>query len=241
MAKEKLIVALDVDTMEEVEYYVNLLKDEVGMFKIGMQVYNSLGKEVVSRVKELGGNVFLDLKLHDIPNTVAQATRVLTKLGVDIFNVHASGGEEMMRKAAEAAREEASRLNIPAPMVIAVTILTSLSDEDMKAIGYADEPANMVKKLGLLTKKAGLDGVVCSPLEVTLIREVCGKEFISVTPGVRPANADVADQKRIMTPKKAIAAGSHYLVVGRPITKADDPVAAARSIVMDMEEAYVNE
>ncbi len=240
MAKEKLIVALDVDTMEEVERYVSLLKDEVGMFKIGMQVYNSLGKEVVTRVKDLGGKIFLDLKLHDIPNTVAQATRVLTGLGVDIFNVHASGGEEMMKKAADAAREEAERLGITAPLVIAVTILTSLSDEDMKAIGYAEEPAQMVKKLGMLSKKAGLDGVVCSPLEATLIREACGVDFISVTPGVRPADADVADQKRIMTPKKAIAAGSHYLVVGRPITKADDPVQAARSIVKEMEEAYVN-
>lgn len=240
MAKEKLIVALDVDTMEEVEHYVSLLKDEVGMFKIGMQVYNSLGKEVVTRVKDLGGKIFLDLKLHDIPNTVAQATRVLTGLGVDIFNVHASGGEEMMKKAADAAREEAERLGIPAPLIIAVTILTSLSDEDMKAIGYAEEPAQMVKKLGMLSKKAGLDGVVCSPLEATLIREACGADFISVTPGVRPADADVADQKRIMTPKKAIAAGSHYLVVGRPITKADDPVAAARNIVKEMEKAYVN-
>ncbi len=235
--KDKLIVALDVDTMEEVESLTGLLRDEVGMFKIGMQLYNSLGREVVSRVREGGGRVFLDLKLHDIPNTVGQAVRVLTSLGADIINVHASGGRPMMEAAAEAAAAEADRLGIARPLVIAVTILTSLGDEDLSEIGYRSGPADMVKRLAMLSKKAGLDGVVCSPQEASLVRQVCGEQFITVTPGVRPASAAVGDQKRIMTPGRAIEAGSHYLVVGRPITAAEDPVQAARDIVREMEEA----
>lgn len=235
--KEKLIVALDVDSAEQVERAVTLLKDEVGMFKIGMQVYNSLGRDVIKRVKELGGKVFLDLKLHDIPNTVAQATRVLTGAGVDLFNVHASGGYEMMKRAADAAREEAKRLDMDPPLVISVTVLTSLSDKDLDEIGFAHSSAELVQRLGMLSAKAGLDGVVCSPHEAKLIRDACGPEFITVTPGVRPSEAGAQDQKRIMTPKRAIENGAHYLVVGRPIMQADDPVRAARDIVKEMEEA----
>ncbi len=237
MSQEKLIVALDVDTLEEVEYWVHLLKDHVGMFKVGMQLYNSLGRDVVHRIKGLGGHVFLDLKLHDIPNTVAQATRVLTSLEVDLLNVHASGGFNMMRMAAEAARQEAARLQIPRPLVIAVTVLTSLSDEDLREIGYAETTDNMVVRLAKLAQKAGLDGVVCSPHEASMIREVCGPAFISVTPGVRPAMSDVGDQKRVMTPSRAMAAGSQYLVVGRPILQAKNPVEVVKSIVKEMEEA----
>lgn len=237
MSKDKLIVALDVDSMEEVDRLVLLLKDEVGMFKVGMQVYHSLGSEVISRIKGQGGRIFLDLKLHDIPNTVAQAARVLTGLGVDMINVHASGGPEMMRQASRAVREEADRLGIKKPLLIAVTILTSLSAEDTQAIGYRDDPDKMVARLGLLTKEAGLDGVVCSPQEADIIRQKCGPDFVSVTPGIRPSQGDQADQKRVMTPKRALEMGAHYLVVGRPIRQADDPVQAARAIVKEMEEA----
>ncbi len=235
--KDKLIVALDVDTMDEVDRLVGLLKDDVGMFKIGMQVYNSLGSGVISRVKDAGGGIFLDLKLHDIPNTVAQTVRVLTRLGVDIINVHASGGRAMMEEASRAAAEEAVKLDIRPPLVIAVTILTSLGEEDMADIGYGGKPQDMVRRLATLAKEAGMDGVVCSPLEASLVREQCGPDFVTVTPGVRPATAQVGDQKRIMTPGRAIESGSHYLVVGRPITGAADPREAAQAIVKEMEEA----
>lgn len=239
MSKDKLIVALDVDSIDEVDRLVELLKDEVGMFKIGMQLYHSLGESVVRRVKDGGGRIFLDLKLHDIPNTVAQATRVLTRLGVDMMNVHASGGQAMMEAAVEAVTNEAKRLEINKPLIIAVTILTSLSAQDLEMIGYGEDPAKMVQRLGKLAQKSGLDGVVCSPLEANLIRESCGADFVSVTPGVRPADAVKGDQKRVMTPAKAMANGSHYLVVGRPITQAKDPVSVARAIVKEMEENYV--
>lgn len=235
--KDKLIVALDVDTMDEVDRLVDLLKDDVGMFKIGMQVYNSLGSGVIGRVQQAGGKIFLDLKLHDIPNTVAQTVRVLTGLGVDIINVHASGGRAMMQEASRAAVEEAERLGIRPPLVIAVTILTSLGEEDMADIGYGGKPQDMVRRLALLARQSGMDGVVCSPLEAPLVRDVCGPEFVTVTPGVRPAFAHQGDQKRIMTPRRAIESGSHYLVVGRPITGATDPREAARGIVKEMEEA----
>ena len=232
--KERLIVALDVDTREEVEYLVKELKDEVGMFKVGLQLYTSMGNEIVSFIKGMGGKIFLDLKLHDIPNTVSESVRVLTKLGVDMMNVHSQGGFEMLKQAKESSVKEAAELGIKAPLLIAVTILTSLGDEEVSRIGYQKSAKEMVEHLGRLTQEAGLDGVVCSPLEAGIIRDACGPGFITVTPGVRPAGGDVGDQKRITTPSKAIAGGSTYIVVGRPITKAADVKDAARKIVEEM-------
>ncbi len=234
-AKERLIVALDVDTMEEVEYLVKELKDEIGMFKVGLQLYTSMGNDIISYIKEKGGKVFLDLKLHDIPNTVSETVRVLTKSGVDMMNVHSQGGYEMMKLAKETSIKTALELGMKPPMLIAVTILTSLGDTEVAEIGYIKSAKEMVEKLGILTDKAGLDGVVCSPLEAGLIKNVCHDGFITVTPGVRPVGGDVGDQKRITTPGQAIKGGSTYIVVGRPITKSENVKEAARKIVVEME------
>ena len=233
-AKERLIVALDVDTKEEVEFLVNELKDEIGMFKIGLQLYSSLGNEIIRFIKAKGGKIFLDLKLHDIPNTVGETVRVLTKEGIDMMNVHSQGGYEMMKLAKEMSVKTALELGIKEPLLIAVTILTSLGDEEVAKIGYVKSSEDMVEHLGKLTKEAGLDGVVCSPLEAGIIKKACGEGFITVTPGVRPLGEDAGDQKRITTPKKAIEGGSTYIVIGRPITKAKNVKEVARNIVAEM-------
>ena len=234
-AKDRLIVALDVDTKEEVEYLVNELKDDVGMFKVGLQLYTSMGNEIISYIKSRGGKIFLDLKLHDIPNTVSETVRVLTKSGVDMMNVHSQGGMAMMKLAKETSVKTANELGIEAPLLIAVTILTSLGDTEVDEIGYNKSAKDMVEHLGLLTDKAGLDGVVCSPLEAGIIKNACSEGFITVTPGVRPAGELVGDQKRITTPGQAIKGGSTYIVVGRPITKAENVKEAAKKIVAEME------
>ena len=234
-AKERLIVALDVDTKEEVEFLVNELKDDIGMFKVGLQLYTSMGSEIISYIKSRGGKVFLDLKLHDIPNTVSETVRVLTKSGVDMMNVHSQGGLAMMKLAKETSLKTAEELGIDAPLLIAVTILTSLGDTEVEEIGYKKSAKEMVEHLRLLTDEAGLDGVVCSPLEAGIIKNACRDGFITVTPGVRPAGEDIGDQKRITTPGQAIKGGSTYIVVGRPITKAENVKEAARKIVAEME------
>lgn len=235
-ARERLMVALDVDTAGEAEILAAQLKEHVGVFKIGMQLYNSEGPEILRRFNRLGAKIFLDLKLHDIPNTVGKASAVLTGHGVFMFNVHAAGGFEMMKKAADLAREKAAALGIERPLLIAVTVLTSINQETLNAeVGIAGSVENQVVHWAELAQKAGLDGVVASPQEIKAIRQACGDDFLIVTPGVRPAWADVNDQKRIMTPGEAIGAGASYLVVGRPITGAGDPVEAAKKIVSEME------
>lgn len=237
--KERLIVALDVDTKDEVCHLVKMLGPYVGMFKVGLQLFTSLGPAVFELIHEAGGKIFVDLKLHDIPNTVAQASRVLTGYGVSMLNVHASGGLYMMEKAREAVEEEALAKGLVKPKLIAVTILTSLGERDLEQIGLGS-PKESVVRLAKLTKEAGLDGVVASPQETRLIRQACGDDFLTVTPGVRPLNSQAGDQKRITTPQEAIMAGSSYLVIGRPITAADDPLAAVRQIIEEMEAGHVN-
>jgi orotidine-5'-phosphate decarboxylase len=227
-ARRKIIFALDVDTMADVETWATLLADKVGMFKIGKQLFTSCGPQVVRSVRERGGEVFLDLKYHDIPNTVAMATLAAARLGVTLCNLHALGGYEMM-----AATRSALDREFPAerPKVLAVTILTSSTAETLKGVGIDLPVPEMVVKLATLAKSAGIDGVVASPLEVSLIREACGDDFLIVTPGVRPSFAAVDDQKRIMTPADAVRAGADYLVIGRPIAAAKDPVAACEAII----------
>lgn len=238
--KERLIAALDVDTLQEAEGLVDKLSPYVGMFKVGLQLYTSLGPDIIEVIKNKGSKVFCDLKLHDIPNTVAQSSRVLTRLGVDMLNVHASGGLKMMEAAAEAVADEADICGISKPNLIAVTVLTSLGGEDLREIGLDDEPAAIVGKWAKLAKNSGLDGVVSSPNESAFIKELCGDEFLIVTPGIRPAGCNVFDQKRITTPSDALKAGSTHLVVGRPITKAADPVLAAKNILEEMETYYAD-
>lgn len=236
-AKERLIIALDVDTVQEAESLVARLQGHVGVFKVGMQLFNSEGPEIVRRIHKLGGKVFLDLKLHDIPNTVGCAAAVLTRLGVFMYNVHIAGGSEMMKRAVQSTVREAPDNAVSQPMVIGVTVLTSINQSILEnEIGIARSVEEQVVNWALLAKESGLNGVVASPKEIRAIRQACGPELVIITPGVRPAWAAVNDQKRVMTPKEAVEAGASFLVVGRPITGAADQVEAAKMIVHEMEE-----
>lgn len=219
----KVIIALDTTDEQKALELVKLLKHKVSVFKVGLELFCSQGPEIVKKINDLGCKVFLDLKFHDIPNTVAGAARAALSTGAFMFNVHASGGREMMRKV----REMIDSAELPEkPIVIAVTVLTSLDESDLNDINISKSPLEQVKTLALLTKESGLDGVVASPREITAIREVAGQDFVIVTPGVRPAWAQAGDQKRIMTPAEALDAGASYIVVGRPVTAAPNPVEA---------------
>ena len=236
MNKDKLIVALDVDDPNKALELVQVLKGRVGMFKVGSQLFTAAGPKLVREIVNSGERVFLDLKFHDIPNTVAAAGVEATRLGVSIFNIHAAGGSEMMRRTAESVSECAAAEGIVRPIVIAVTVLTSSSASTLAETGYKTEPAELVRRFALLAEASGMDGVVASPQEVELIRSVVKKpEFVVVTPGVRPEGTAQADQKRVTTPREAIQAGADYLVVGRPILDAPDPVRAAERIIQEME------
>ena len=215
--KSKIFVALDVETKEKALEIVGDLKGLGACFKIGKQLFTSTGPELVREIVGMGEDVFLDLKYHDIPNTVAKAGVAAAELGVKIFNVHASGGRKMM----EAVRSEMDKLTNP-PLVLAVTILTSLGEEDIREVGFDRTIPEQIARLAKLAKDSGMDGVVASPLEIELIRETCGKDFKILTPGIRPAFAAVNDQKRIATPAEALSKGADYLVIGRPITAAPD-------------------
>ena len=234
--KEKLIVALDVETAAEARRVYGELRDAAGMFKVGSQLFTAEGPAFVRELVGDGARVFLDLKFHDIPNTVAAAAREAVRLGVALFNVHASGGSEMMRRAAEATREEAARLGVERPRLIAVTVLTSMDAASLEEAGYAGPTLEeQVARLARLADGAGLDGVVASPHEIGLVRStVDSKDFIVVTPGVRPAGLSGDDQKRVMTPGAAVRAGADFIVVGRAILGAPDPARAAREIVAEM-------
>ncbi len=230
---ERLILALDVDTEEEAIEIVTELSDLIGYFKIGMQLYYSCGNSLVEKIIDLGGNVFLDLKMHDIPNTVFNGARVVSKLGVKMTNFHASGGFEMMQMAAKG-------LSTPSdsspPIGIAVTVLTSLNENDLTELGIKASVNDTVKKWALLTKRAGLKGIVCSPKEISLVKEACGEDFITVTPGIRPRWSTDDDQKRITTPYDAIKAGGDYLVIGRPIRAAENRRDATKKVLTEMQQ-----
>jgi orotidine-5'-phosphate decarboxylase len=233
--RERLIVALDVDSSEQATDLVRQLAGEVGMFKIGKQLFTHAGPQAVRQIQELGGEIFLDLKFHDIPNTVAKAAIEATRLGVKMFNVHASGSLEMMRMTVKEVKRVCRQQNLRKPIMLAVTVLTSLNQDDLERVGVERKVADQVVRLALLTKEAGMDGVVASPHEVADIREACGRRFVIVTPGIRPSDGSRNDQQRVMTPQEAVRGGVDYIVVGRPIIEAKDPVAAARAIVADMQ------
>jgi orotidine-5'-phosphate decarboxylase len=233
-AQRRLIFALDVDSFAEARSWVERLHGKVGAFKVGKQLFTRCGPEVVRMVRDYGADVFLDLKYHDIPNTVAMAGIEALRLGVWMFNVHALGGPEMMARLVEQIDRACPRGTPGRPLLIAVTILTSATDETLRAIGIDRPVTEMVPRLARLAMAAGMDGVVASPQEVGLIRQACGRDFAIVTPGVRPADAAVDDQKRVMTPGEALRAGADYLVIGRPISAAPDPAAAAAQIVAEM-------
>ena len=222
----KIIVALDYEKEAEALALVDQIDPSLCRLKVGKEMFTTLGINFVKQLHQRNFDVFLDLKYHDIPNTVARAVRSAADLGVWMVDLHASGGLRMM--------EEAKRILEPygkdAPLLIAVTALTSMEDLDLLQIGINASPMEQVLRLAHLTQRAGLDGVVCSPQEVEILRNTCGAEFKLVTPGIRPIGADFGDQRRVMTPTAAIRAGSDYLVIGRPITKADNPAEVLRSI-----------
>jgi orotidine-5'-phosphate decarboxylase len=234
-ARKKIIFALDVDGMAEAERWAEILAPHVGMFKVGKQLFTACGPAVVRAILDRGGEVFLDLKYHDIPNTVAMASVEAARLGVTLFNLHALGGYEMMARTVEALGKEFP--NGRTSRVLAVTILTSSNEETLRGVGIELPVPEMVVKLALLAKRAGIDGVVASPLEIPLIRQACGDDFLIVTPGVRPASASKDDQKRVMTPAEAVKAGASYLVIGRPISAAQEPILAAESIITEITSA----
>ncbi|HEX7295845.1 MAG TPA: orotidine-5'-phosphate decarboxylase, partial [Pyrinomonadaceae bacterium] len=204
---------------------------------IGKRLFVHAGPDVVRAIRKLGAEIFLDLKFHDIPHQVTGSVRAATELGASMLTIHAAGGPEMMRRAAETAKEVAEREQIPSPSIVAVTVLTSLDSKALNQIGFAEEPTAIVKRLALLASASGVDGVVASPQEITPIRSTVPEpSFLVVTPGIRPAQSlSDDDQKRIATPAFALAAGASYIVVGRPITAAPDPTKAANNIIREME------
>jgi len=235
-ADERLIVAIDVNTMEKVQQLVEALGDSVSYYKVGMELFYSVGSQVITYLRAQGKDVFLDLKLHDIPNTVGQSLAALTELGVSMLNVHASGGPAMMASAAHAVKNKADSMGIQRPKLIAVTVLTSINSDEWHALGYHLDLSAQVVHLARLAQSAGLDGVVASPQEAKQICAACGDDFIIVTPGIRPKGAAINDQSRIASPASALKNGAHHLVIGRPITAAQDPRQAAQTILQEMRE-----
>lgn len=237
-AKERIILPLDVSSENEALNMVKDLKDLVGVFKVGLELFNSLGPDIINSAKNAGAErVFFDSKLHDIPNTAAGAARAAVRMGVWMFNVHATGGSAMMRAASESARKEAQKLGIKPPMIIGVTMLTSINQHTLnEELEVPSAVESHVVHLARLAQDSGLDGVVASPHEIALIKKACGMDFLVVTPGVRPAWADANDQKRIMTPAEAVENGADYLVIGRAITAATNRREAAQKIIAEMEE-----
>jgi orotidine-5'-phosphate decarboxylase len=234
---KQLLVALDVDTVAQARALADRLRGAVGGFKVGSRLFTSEGPAFVEELASRGDRVFLDLKFHDIPSTVAGAMTAATRLGVWMVNVHASGGSAMMRAARAAADEEAARRSRPAPLVIAVTMLTSLDQGTLAEIGLDATVAAQVERLAALTEAAGLDGVVASPQEIAIVRRSRGPRFAIVTPGIRGAGDATGDQSRTLSAADALAAGASYLVVGRPIIAAADPRAAAERIAAECGQA----
>jgi orotidine-5'-phosphate decarboxylase len=242
IAKERIIVALDVDTQNEAIELASKLRDHVGLFKIGLELLNSIGIGIVQKIVDLGGQVFLDEKFHDIPNTVAGASKAVTRLGIKMFNIHTMGGIEMMKLAGQATKEEADKLNMERPLILGVTILTSIDQRMMdQELRISGDIVTQVVHLANLAERAGLDGVIASPHEIEAIHKSISEKMLIVTPGVRPSWAALQDQKRVMTPTEAILKGASYLVIGRPIikppAKIGTPVEAAKLIEEEIASA----
>ena len=237
-AKKRLIFALDVASQKEAQEYVALLSEEIGLFKVGKQLFMHAGPEIVRSIHSAGGHVFLDLKFHDIPQTVALAGIEAARLGVAMFNVHASGGLQMMQKTRTEVYKACRAERLRRPTILGVTVLTSLSTPDLKRTGVAAGAEKQALRLAKLAQEAGLNGIVTSPQEVALLRRVCGPRLQLVVPGVRPPDTAWDDQKRVLTPLQAMQSGANYLVVGRPIRNAQDPRTATREIVRQMAQGW---
>jgi len=232
--RNPIIAALDVSGAESALALAEQLAPVVGAFKIGSELFTSAGPDVVRRIRALGSPVFLDLKYHDIPNTVARAVSAATRLDVQMLTVHASGGFEMLRAAEEAGRKTAAECGFEAPLVLAVTVLTSMDSGALVEVGCPDSPENQVQKLAQLALRAGLRGLVCSPLEIASLRRLLPAAVQLVTPGIRGGGAKADDQKRTLSAKEALEAGANWLVIGRPITAAQNPRAAAEKILTEL-------
>lgn len=229
--KDRIFCAIDTADLEAAVLLADLLTGEVGGFKLGKEFFTAHGPDGVRRIAEKGLGIFLDLKFHDIPNTVAGAVRAAGRLGCAMLTVHASGGAEMLRAAVEAAAGTEGE----GPLILAVTVLTSLDDEDLAEVGQSGPARDQVRRLASLAHACGVCGMVCSPLEIKALRGAFGDDIRLVVPGIRPSWTGTDDQKRTLTPIEAVAAGADYLVIGRPITRADDPVAAARRIAQELD------
>ena len=233
-AAERIFCALDTTDVEQAVALASALKGTIGGIKLGLEFFCAAGPDGFRRVAETGMPLFLDLKFHDIPNTVAGAIRSVAPLAPKILTIHTQGGPAMMQAAAESAAIEADRYGVAKPWVCGVTILTSLDNEDLNAIGVNDNVGSQVKRLASLANTCGLDGMVCSPKEIALARGATNTDFKLIVPGIRPVGSDVGDQKRVMTPLDAVTAGANILVIGRPITGAKDPVSAAKAIAASL-------
>jgi len=233
--RDRIIIALDVPTKDEGIALVSRLR-EARTFKVGLELLTAEGPALFKKLKALRKDVFLDLKLHDIPHTVAGAVRSAFRHGVQMMTIHASGGREMMAKASETARQVSAELGRPKPVLLGVTVLTSLRGADLEEVGMGSNVTGQVLRLAGLAKAAGLDGVVCSPQEIEVLRKEFGRELVIVTPGIRPLWAAAQDQKRIMTPAEAVAKGADFLVIGRPVTGAPSPGDAFLKVVAELDE-----
>jgi len=234
--KDKLIVAIDTEDFDKAKKLIDQLEDSVDIFKVGLEQYVATKGKTVDYLKEKGKKIFLDLKFHDIPNTMKSAVRAAVRDNVWLMTIHVSDLEGM-RQCALVAKEEAERLNIEKPIIVGVTVLTSLSNEDLQDIGCNMTTEELAIKRAKLAKESGIDGVVCSAKEVDKIVEACGKDFVTVCPGIRPATSSAGDQKRVVTPAQAIKNGAQYLVVGRPITQSENPKQSAIDIAKEIENA----
>ncbi len=234
-----IFCAVDTPNLQLARQIAEAISVENCGIKLGLEFFNANGPQGVKYISEHYPDIaiFLDMKYHDIPNTVASSLRAIAPLEVAFVNVHCAGGKEMMKLAVRALKEECSKIGVIPPKILGVTILTSMNQQAIEEVGYNDKLANQVKKMAVLAKESGLDGVVCSAHEIRIIKDACGDDFITMVPGIRPASSNSNDQKRTMTPEEAIKEGAHHLVIGRPITKADNPVQAVRNINQSIKNA----
>ncbi len=232
----RIYCAVDTPDLAQARALGQALRGSIGGLKLGLEFFGAQGRAGVEAMATLGLPIFLDLKLHDIPNTVASAVKALVPLGLRLMTIHAGGGSVMMKAAVEAAAEAAAKTGVERPRILGVTVLTSMDTGDLAEVGVHTQPRDQVLRLAALAEASGLDGVICSPHEITALRQARDPGFLLVVPGIRPAGAAVGDQKRVMTPREAVDLGADYLVIGRPITASPDPAGAARSIAQELDE-----